>query len=597
MRKCLLILFFAFAAAGASAAQIDTVAVFSAKMQREIPALVVVPDAGVGRRMPVLYLLHGFGGSYTTWQNITDLRPLADACGMIVVCPDGANSWYWDSPLDPASQFETFVAQELPDWIDARYLTIPSREGRAVTGLSMGGHGALWVALRHKDRFGAAGSTSGGVDIRPFPDSWEMKKQLGELKDNPERWNAHTVIRQAASLRDGELALIFDCGYQDFFYQVNLNLHEQLMRQGVGHDFLVRPGAHNAAYWSASLPCQMLFFQRWFARNAPQPAVTASGRRVVYIGDSITDGNWGKANGKPSSQRNLWDRNHLFGSGYMYLCASYYQGYFPDRDYRFFNRGVGGHALGDLAARWQEDVIDLRPDVLSVFVGTNDAERHLGRLLRADDPKTVPDFDFADWERTYRGLLDQARQANPAVGAARFSVPGRQPSAGAHRRFADGQLACFGIGGPLGERPRVAPGVAEAREDAVFRIVGHREGPALDGLGLVEQRFVGCGEPRVPGRRFVASVAVRFAFRGPAAAERRRFRLGREVPPFLEIPAFVLLVGHDELLGQRRASVDQEGAFFGHGDAEALLGGRTSRFDFQFRHTICVSDSLGNRRQ
>lgn len=75
--------------------------------------------------------------------------------------PDGANSWYWDSPLDPASQFETFVAQELPDWIDARYLTIPSREGRAVTGLSMGGHGALWVALRHKDRFGAAGSTSG----------------------------------------------------------------------------------------------------------------------------------------------------------------------------------------------------------------------------------------------------------------------------------------------------------------------------------------------------------------------------------------------------------------------------------------------------
>ena len=74
MRKCLLILFFAFAAAGASAAQIDTVAVFSAKMQREIPALVVVPDAGVGRRMPVLYLLHGFGGSYTTWQNITDLR-------------------------------------------------------------------------------------------------------------------------------------------------------------------------------------------------------------------------------------------------------------------------------------------------------------------------------------------------------------------------------------------------------------------------------------------------------------------------------------------------------------------------------------------
>ena len=262
MKKHLLTLLFLFAATGTFAAQIDTVAVFSAKMQREIPALVVVPDAGVGQRMPVLYLLHGYGGDYLSWSRITDLRPLADACGMIVVCPDGRNSWYWDSPLDPASQFETFVAQELPDWIDARYLTIPSREGRAITGLSMGGHGALWVALRHKDRFGAAGSTSGGVDIRPFPDSWEMKAQLGELKDNPECWDAHTVINQAASLRDGELALIFDCGYEDFFFQVNTNLHEQLMRQGVGHDFLVRPGGHTAAYWSTSLPYQMLFFQR-----------------------------------------------------------------------------------------------------------------------------------------------------------------------------------------------------------------------------------------------------------------------------------------------------------------------------------------------
>ena len=61
---------------------------------------------------------------------------------------------------------------------------------------------------------------------------------------------------------------------------MNLNLHEQLMRQGVGHDFLVRPGAHNAAYWSASLPCQMLFFQRWFARNAPQPEHAARQHRA-----------------------------------------------------------------------------------------------------------------------------------------------------------------------------------------------------------------------------------------------------------------------------------------------------------------------------
>ena len=56
-----------------------------------------------------------------------------------------------------------------------------------------------------------------------------MKKQLGELKENPERWDAHTVINQIDGLRDGELALVIDCGYQDFFYRVNMNLHEKLM--------------------------------------------------------------------------------------------------------------------------------------------------------------------------------------------------------------------------------------------------------------------------------------------------------------------------------------------------------------------------------
>lgn len=270
MKRFLLILLFALASECVFAARIDTVAVFSAKMGREIPALVVVPDAAETQPMPVLYLLHGYGGNHLSWQRITDLRPLADTWGMLFVCPDGEASWYWDSPLDPASQFETFVSRELPDWVDAHYRTIPTREGRAVTGLSMGGHGALWVALHHKERFGAAGSTSGGVDIRPFPDAWRMKRQLGELSDNPARWDAHTVINAVDSLRDGELALIFDCGYGDFFYRVNLDLHEKLMKMGVGHDFQVRPGEHNGAYWAVSLPYQLLFFQRYFRQQGQQ---------------------------------------------------------------------------------------------------------------------------------------------------------------------------------------------------------------------------------------------------------------------------------------------------------------------------------------
>ncbi len=249
----------------ARAARIDTVAVHSASMQCEIPALVIVPEAAAEHPLPVLYLLHGYSGSHTAWQGITDLRPLSETYSMIIVCPDGENSWYWDSPKNPDVRFETFVAAELPAWVDARYPTVARREGRAVAGLSMGGHGALWLSIRHRDVFGAAGSMSGGVDIRPFPDGWQMKELLGELSENPEVWDAHTVMTQVDSLRDGDLAIIFDCGYDDFFFGVNTALHEKLRALGIQHDFVIRPGGHNNAYWANSLPYQMLFFQRFFS--------------------------------------------------------------------------------------------------------------------------------------------------------------------------------------------------------------------------------------------------------------------------------------------------------------------------------------------
>ena len=156
-----------------SAATIDRIAVRSEAMKKEIiPVVVIVPDAarGSGVRMPVLYLLHGYSGDQETWLNVKPSLPqMADRDSVIVVCPDGENSWYWDSPKDPSSRFETFVARELIDYVDAHYPTRGDRSGRAITGLSMGGHGGLWLSFRHKDTFGAGGSTSGGVDIRPFP--------------------------------------------------------------------------------------------------------------------------------------------------------------------------------------------------------------------------------------------------------------------------------------------------------------------------------------------------------------------------------------------------------------------------------------------
>ena len=266
MKRYLFTLLCLCASAAVSAAGIDTLKVFSPKMQREIPTVVVTPDEAAVRRLPVVYLLHGYSGDELAWQRITDLRPLAEQFGVIFVCPDGENSWYWDSPKDPSYRYETFVSSELVKYIDGHYKTIADRKGRAITGLSMGGHGAMWNAIRHKDTFGAGGSTSGGVDIRPFPLNWDMSKQLGEFAYNKKVWDEHTVINQIDKIENGDLAIIIDCGEADFFLNVNKDLHNRLLARKINHDFITRPGGHNGKYWNNSIDYQILFFDKFFKK-------------------------------------------------------------------------------------------------------------------------------------------------------------------------------------------------------------------------------------------------------------------------------------------------------------------------------------------
>ena len=256
-------------AAGTAAAKVEKLSVRSAAMNKDIPVAVVIPDDyAASEKYPVIYLLHGAGGNRDQWLDTKrDLDAIATRDRMIFVCPSVGNSWYWDSPVDPAMRYATFVSGELVKFIDERYSTRADRAGRAITGLSMGGHGAFFLAMTHKDVFGAAGSTSGGVDIRPFPREWDMGKALGDYEANKAVWDAHTVMVVADGLQNGELALIFDCGYSDFFFAVNNALHEKLLAMKIDHDYIVRPGSHNAPYWSNALDYQLLFFRKYFARS------------------------------------------------------------------------------------------------------------------------------------------------------------------------------------------------------------------------------------------------------------------------------------------------------------------------------------------
>lgn len=143
------------------------------------------------------------------------------------------------------------------------------------------------------------------------------------------------------------------------------------------------------------------------------------GRRVVFVGDSVTDGAWGRSNGLavPSGERNQKDLNHIYGHSYMMLLAAWYESQYPQAGFEFFNRGISGDDLPRLAARWDEDVLSLQPEVLSIQVGINDVCRHCDKIVADSGGESAPscDFDLASWETQYRQLLDRCRQQDPST--------------------------------------------------------------------------------------------------------------------------------------------------------------------------------------
>jgi S-formylglutathione hydrolase FrmB len=271
--KGLLILIFLVSACVSFAASVDTVSTYSPSMKKNIKAVVIKPgDYSRDKTFPVVYLLHGYSGDQNDWiRKVPLIKEYVDMYNLIIVCPDGGfSSWYFDSPVDSSFRYETYVAKELITWIDTHYATIRNKSGRAITGLSMGGHGALYLAIRHQDVFGAGGSMSGGVDITPFPDKWDIAKRLGSYAAYPERWKENSVIHLVHLLTPGSLSIIFDCGTDDFFYKVNVRLHEELLYNNIPHDFISRPGGHSWEYWTNAVGYQLMFMNKFFT-NAAKP--------------------------------------------------------------------------------------------------------------------------------------------------------------------------------------------------------------------------------------------------------------------------------------------------------------------------------------
>lgn len=266
------------------AAKVDTLDIPSAVMQKNLRAGVVLPTSyAKGKAMyPVVYLLHGGSGRFSDWLIKTPdkmlVQGLADQYNVIIVTPEGEElSGYIDSPVQKDNQFETYITKEVIEKIDNTYRTIRDRKGRVITGLSMGGHGALYLSARHPDLYCAAGSMSGALDLNRtnWKISPEVDKQmaprferiLGPVGTNPDYYAANSVVNMADKLKSNGLPLIIDCGVDDFLIEPNRELHRRLVYNKTPHEYSEYPGAHTWEYWENSLPYHLLFFHKILKAN------------------------------------------------------------------------------------------------------------------------------------------------------------------------------------------------------------------------------------------------------------------------------------------------------------------------------------------
>ncbi|PZX53122.1 S-formylglutathione hydrolase FrmB [Algoriphagus ratkowskyi] len=281
MKKLLILLVFLPSFVFAQS-KVDTIEVFSQAMNKTLKATVTTPSSYDGsKQFATLYLLHGGSGAFSDWhQKVTEpglVNRMAEQYNLIIVTPGvGPSSYYFDSPVMDSVQYETYITAELIPHVDQAYKTLAKKESRAITGLSMGGHGAIMLSAKHPELFIAATSMSGVMNIdtriwdvpQDFSSLRQMqqKAMLGEDLQYDSPFSSYTAVGLVDRMKENRTALLMDCGVDDFLLETNRQMHQMLLDNGTAHEYTERPGAHTWEYWTDALPVHLLFINKHLTR-------------------------------------------------------------------------------------------------------------------------------------------------------------------------------------------------------------------------------------------------------------------------------------------------------------------------------------------
>jgi putative tributyrin esterase len=232
----------------------------STSLDRDMPYRVILPvNLAPDKELPAVYLLHGGGADYREWTNDSDVARFAED-GFILVMPEGDSSYYVDAASRPHDRFEDYIISDLVMDVEHRFPVSSKRSKRAIAGVSMGGFGAITLALRHPDLFAFAGGISPAIDApsRPFSmrriEQWRRFRAIfGSWEGQTQRENDPFLLVRKADPADAPY-LFITCGEQEGLLAPNRQFAEELRQLHFQFEFHTMRGDHNWNQWNAWIP-------------------------------------------------------------------------------------------------------------------------------------------------------------------------------------------------------------------------------------------------------------------------------------------------------------------------------------------------------
>jgi S-formylglutathione hydrolase FrmB len=235
----------------------------SAALNRDMQYRTIVPaNIGPNGKLPVLYLLHAGGGGFHDWSNYSDVAQYSEH-GLILVMPEGNSSYYTNSADHPQDRYEDYILHDLIADVEQRFPAAGGRAHRAIAGPSMGGFGAIVLALKHPDLFVFAGGLSSALDVpsRPF-----SMKRIGQYHQHSSifgSWGSQSrrVSDPFVLVRSADPAqapyLFLACGDQEGLLATNRRFATMLQSRHFRYEFHTVAGGHDWNQWNRNVPALM----------------------------------------------------------------------------------------------------------------------------------------------------------------------------------------------------------------------------------------------------------------------------------------------------------------------------------------------------